>query len=593
MCVILVLTLLFITPLIRLILTSLNMMRFLTSFMYRGLTQFIKHAPRPTSPTVPAKLWLSINRGLGLIEYGMGSMRNITLGLAITVLWGTTLYQAFGQQRTTVPVSFHLLALVVLGLILSTRHHYTTSSLRIAEYLRSYPQMHPGAFFQQFVQLLGGLPYQLPEASALPDIDPKKLSFKYHERAKQRLMIFFRIVWDTTHLAHIALKCHQCIGPEYAREIFDHMAAMWGKRMLQIFQASFQLTGLEKVTDLEGKNILVFNHKSQLDYTLSFFALSTVKLKHRFGFRPRFITAKDHFVDNPIAYEIIGVGKLIEAVDMVFIDRRTAKQGVLDLKQAAEFLVKKDIDIAIFPQGTRSEGNIDRSLKRRDSGYYSTCSPKHLGDDHAHLKKGCAFLAIDTLMELQKRSVGTKLNLVFIGIQGTGIAFPKGSLRIQTETDLAFHIGSVLTLSPTQVAGLQKPTSKDAPTDPEKNFLIMVNSLHEEIDRRLASAIDLHEQLRHRFLVDLKGHFRYPADRIQLAEKHLDTISARHNIIYQILDRIYALKHPNLWNPYLSELAQILMEGSNLERFKILRSQVTEHLMASQHVKKRHGKKLK
>ena len=241
--------------------------------------------------------------------------------------------------------------------------------------------MSPEAFFHGFFQLLGPIPYPLPDAQAAEELDPREVDFTTGERPSASKLRTLRGLLDTAHLAHICLRNQKYLGPESAREIFDAMASMWGKRILELFQASFRVQGGEKMEGLGGKILLVCNHKSHTDFALSFFALSRIRLASGRCVRPRFVTAKDHFVDNVLVYELLGVGRLIETVDMVFIERKNAHKGQDSLSQAAEFLVTKPIEIAIFPQGTRALPYLNGHHKPSPAGYYSTVPPK-ASDDH-------------------------------------------------------------------------------------------------------------------------------------------------------------------------------------------------------------------
>ena len=304
-----------------------------------------------------------INFGVGLMEYYIRPLRNYLLGLTFLVLLAIHLIPLMKGNLAAAHLTGISLAILFICLTVLSMNRETMASLKMAEFLRVNPEMDPTTYFHNFYRLLGPFKSTLPESKDIPTISPEKVSFKKHVRSTQGYSSILPGVWDTAHLAHACLRSLRFVGKEYAREVFDLHASMWGKRLLQLFNASMEVTGAERLNNLKGKVLLVFNHKSLLDFALSFFALSGLHLARGRKIRQRFITAKDHFVDNVLVYELLGVGKLIEAVDMVFIERKRKGKGLQDLRQAAEFLSNKEIEIAIYPQGTRAEGNIDRSGK--------------------------------------------------------------------------------------------------------------------------------------------------------------------------------------------------------------------------------------
>ncbi|MBI2981411.1 MAG: 1-acyl-sn-glycerol-3-phosphate acyltransferase, partial [Deltaproteobacteria bacterium] len=81
---------------------------------------------------------------------------------------------------------------------------------------------------------------------------------------------------------------------------------------------------------MEGKIILVFNHKSQLDFVFNFFALSATSLAKGRSLRPRFLAAKDHFIDNKLIHSGLGIGRTIQEVGMVFVDRKGKGRHAID-----------------------------------------------------------------------------------------------------------------------------------------------------------------------------------------------------------------------------------------------------------------------
>lgn len=488
-----------------------------------------------------------VNLLLGNYEYYIRGLRDAFVGLSLLV------YLVFGSHR--------FFPLLFLALIFYIYHHQMLVSLKVTELLRAHPGISPSTFFKRLKHWLGPFPLDLPDGNLEPALTPTHLSFKKHVRSRQSILPLLCAIWDTGYLAHMTIRAWKHVGIQYARDVVDAIGAMWGKRILELMSGSLEVTGEENLANLKGKIILVINHKSQLDFALLFFALSQIRLGSGRILHPRFILAKDHFMDNPFVYDILGVGRAVEAVDMIFIDRKKTERGFEGLKKAAQTLVDKDIDIVIFPQGTRAEGNLDRSEKRRDAGYYTTIRPSDIDSDLGHLRKGLAHLTVDTLTALPP---GVELNLVFVAVSGTGVALPKKSLTLQTECDIRFDIAAPLTLTREMADGVSN----------------LVSHIHEQIDRHLVNILGIHENLQYRFMLDLKGYFRFTRERIQMVSDHFEKISAESPVVFQILDRLYACP-PKDWNPYLSELAQLLMDQSSISRLKDLRAQVSIRMLES------------
>jgi len=521
------------------------------------------------------KVGCKINLVLGIFEYYFRALRHfIFVPLFTTILIVQLVRFAKGTDLALYPIGW---SLFFLTLIMYSFHHTLVVTLRMGEFLRTYPNLHPKIFFHAYYHLFGPFRYKLPKLTEDSMVYPGKTSFKKYSRSKQSIKPMILILWDVAHFAHMTLKTYKNVGAQYTRDIADIIGSIWGKSILEKMNASLEVFGREKLENLEGKLIIMMNHKSQLDFALGFFALSNIRLAGGRGIRLRFITAKDHFIDNPIVYELMRIGKAMEAVDMIMIDRKKKGTTFLNLQQAAKDLANKEIDLVIYPQETRAQGNINRSQKRRDAGYYTTVPPQDIQSNLGHLRKGAAYLAVDTLIELAKTS-REPLNLVFVGLNGTATALSKQSFKVQTETDIRFNIGEVVTLLPDLVTNLSKPEGAEAKNDEEKKYLDLVNQLNQTIDEKLVSSLGIHENLRHRFLLDLKGHFRFTTEKIDLVERNLDRFEKESSVSYQILDRIYACK-PSEWNPYISELAHLLMDQSLVTRFETLRNQVTLRML--------------
>lgn len=499
------------------------------------------------------------------IEYTVLPFRHYFVGFPIilSVIYFAVLI--LQNSHDSDRVWFFVVLVFYAHLVIWIARRKVITDLKMAEYLRCFPHIHPDFFFLKYKRelALGGGDFGLKSAPTL--LHTNEVDFKSGHRPIHKISLLFKGIFDSAYLAHFSLNVVKYIGKRYAFEVFDSVASLWGKRVLQISKNAFSITGQEKLAGKKGKFILIFNHKSSFDFALTHLAFSQIRVDGR-HMRPRFILAKDHFKDNRILHDVLGIGKICEAVDMVFIARKDRQKSIEDLKKAARFLIDKNIDLAIYPQGTRAEGNVDRAFKRRDAGYYTTFTKHDLISPLAHIRKGTSYLVLDVLQELQQSGKTIDLNLVFVGIKGAATTFPKDHFKIQTENNVDFIIGDVVTLSPSALTD----SFKDS-----KEFLDHINHL---IDDKLKTILGIHEALEQRYLTELKGQFRFDQDKIDAVASSLHSFSQKSDRVYHILDRIYSLPLVQ-WNSHLSQLSQLLLERSDETRLEALLKQVSEELL--------------
>lgn len=466
------------------------------------------------------------------------------------------------------PVLAWLLALN--GIHFLHAQHQRRTQVRFIELLRAHPRIHPEDFFSQYKRHMAW-DGELPVAGELPDLTLADADFRKKQRPELKLLPALKGFFDTITIAGFILRAFRDVGEDYAREISDLVGVLLGKRILQYAEASLVVSGQEKLSGKSGHFVLIGNHKSSLDFVFVFFVLSETLVAGP-PIKPRFIVAKDHFRDNPWIYHVMGIGRAVEIMDMIFIERKDRGKSFANLKEAARTVVTHDVDVAIYPQGTRASGNFDRAGKRRDAGYYTTVSRRDPNAPLSHLKKGAGYLVFDILDELSREGRDEEVHLVFMGVSGAATTLPKGSLTIQTENTIEYHIGDVISLSP----ALLKEIAPDSISAEEKSrarvdFARRLNLL---IDEKLKQAIHLQEGLRKRYVADLKGHFQFDEEKIQVIAVGLDRISEQADVAYRILDRVYSLEVTK-WNGYLSQLSQLLMGKLEEDRFEALLTDVT------------------
>lgn len=564
---------LFFIPTVKLV---LSVVRKIAAPFSRPLTSEPIVLAHPRGQKLFLKLALLLPRLCGEIEYALHPFRFYLIGvpLAAFCLFEALYFAALGRLHVA-PVT----AAVLLGFALLnfwTQSRKISTNLRLTEFLRVHPDVHPEDFFTLFkLDLAFGLTRLFDYKTRI--ISPEGADFRERARPAQTALILFGSLLDTGYLTYMVLTALKKLGPHYAREVSDHVAALWGKRMLQRSKNHLVVQGLEKLKGCTGHFLLVFNHKSALDFVLTFFALSGVTVGNR-TLKPRFIVAKDHFRDNPVFYRMLGIGMVCQAMDMVFIERKNRSKSFENLKLAAKFMVEKNVDIAIYPQGTRAMGNFDRAGKRRDAGYYTTVNKSDPAKPLSHLKKGTAYLVFDALQELKRKGSGENLNLVFVGIKGTANTLPRGSFKVQTENQILYNVGDVVSLSPALVDDILPPDGEDENgfDKRQQEFVAEMNGL---IDERLKDAMGLHVSLKKRFLTDLKGAFRFEPDKIEAISMALDHAVKRFPGVYQIIDRVYSLP-PAEWNGYLSQLCQLLQGRVEPERFLPMLEDVSLKLVA-------------
>lgn len=518
-------------------------------------------------------------KSISVYEYYLYPFRKI---IATPLLWGFFFYQIFSFFYYTKPFSretFFVLFANGIFLVLNqwTQNEKDRVNVRMMEYLRVRPNLHPEEFFDRYRRQLalafGGLNSDLKNDT----VDPENTDFRKHEKSQYKRWVVFKALWDTIQCADILLSVLDRVGPQYLYENADKVAALAGKRILQLCQGALSVRGLEKLQGLKGKFIFVCNHESALDFMITFFALSNALINNR-GVRIRFLVAKDHFKDNVFVYRMMGIGKVVEAMDMIFLNRKNRKKSHQNLKEAALALVEKNVDLAIYPQGTRAPCTYDRTGKRRGAGYFTTLHKKNPHHLNAHLKKGTAHLALDILLELHRQERHEDLYLVFLGIQGAAVALPKGQWKVETETAIEFNIGDVLKLPVSMVDEIfpEGLDSEHASVYRRK----FVNQLTCVIDDKLKAALNLYARLSKRFLMDLRGQFRhYDEEKMEQIARVLDLAKEQDDRIFQILDCIYTLPSQH-WNGYLSQLCQLLLGRPDPQRLESLLKDVTAKLIA-------------
>ncbi|MBI3541102.1 MAG: hypothetical protein HY073_03065, partial [Deltaproteobacteria bacterium] len=174
-----------------------------------------------------------LNLAAGTMEYAFGHLRDYTIGL-----W---MMAAFIFELTLMIVgdpdlrSLRFLPLLYHGFFASlslwTYRRHVSTGLKMTEFMRVNPHVHPHEFFEHYYRRLGPLTTAIP-TKARQTIDPHHVSYRTGAKPKIALWPILHGMYDTAIFARSAYKALETIGEEYGREVFDGMASFWGSRML-------------------------------------------------------------------------------------------------------------------------------------------------------------------------------------------------------------------------------------------------------------------------------------------------------------------------------------------------------------------------
>lgn len=121
---------------------------------------------------------------------------------------------------------------------------------------------------------------------------------------------------------------------------------VWGPALCYITGSTITIANEERL-DLSKPHIYVLNHQSTLDIAVAFTVIQTPL---------RFVAKKE------LSY-VPFLGWYMNAMGMVFVDRKRSKKAIESLKRAGE-LIRNGADIVAYPEGTRSPDGSIRPLKK-------------------------------------------------------------------------------------------------------------------------------------------------------------------------------------------------------------------------------------
>lgn len=517
-------------------------------------------------------LFMFFNKRLGLFEHAVSWFRD-TVIVAYLFLFG--LWQlSFGvdtAHRGKIIAGVSALALVALSA--ANRIWKRNARRRLIDFIRRYPLIHPKEFFDHLLCSSGGIRHALPRQPHRL-IDPRHLDF----RSKgNRWLPFGNIVsgiWSTMWCAKLSLLALNWKGREFLREVASALSVIWGTRMAQSARAEVIVENAERLNELHGFNIYIFNHGSFLDFAMAPVAMAARNFpsppagegRGEGNCLPRFLVAKDHFLDNPVFHRILGIGRVAEEMGMVFVERKEKEAAArLVVEEAAVKLVREGIDFAIFPQGTRAVPKIAANGERLDAGYYAVGRPARMKRDGDHIKKGAAHIATCAAIILAEEKIDAGLNVVPIAIKGTSVVAPRGSVRIKSNVTVRLKIGEPIVIYPAEVKGIEDNSGQA--------YMDFVRRLHERIDHELKSVVGVHADLERRFFEDMRmvaGPFDIEEMAIAMKPWRGDDY-----LVHAILDCIYACR-PNDWYSLLGRLMYLIRSDASRDKLLAFKSEVVD-----------------
>lgn len=516
------------------------------------------------------KLFKFLPDWIGRVEYLLSPLRDQIVSF---VLLGYGIYNFIIHQNLSI-LGFCIAA------FLSSRFNWFFRNrfrLDVCRWILKTETIEPNYFFRIYYRGIGSFSNQLP--LSVPQVNYSYLDYRTGSPSRKTIWPLLAALADTLTIAKLAILAMQKLSLKEGVDAFDFFGRMWGARAAARTHLKIITREIEQIPPLSGKVLLVFNHRGYGDFALNFFALGDLKNGNR-HLRPRFIAAKDHFIDNPFLYSWLGIGKCIEKGGMIFINRQKGK-GWLAMEEAAQKLIEEEVEVAVYPQGTRAFPMSNEKGERMDAGYYTTFTKRTFEDPLGHLKIGTAQLILDTAMELRRKK-REPLTVLFIGIRGSATFVPKKSFFVQTESEIEFNVSHAWRVELPEGLELENPRGKPASTDPEKNYFGIIGQLQRRIDRELEKAIGWNESLMERFLtsptISLLCKERGEGDDKLLKEFLISAHQNHHNLPFMILDRIYTLP-ANHWEKYLREFRKLILSSSNENEWKDLNRRVSLELL--------------
>jgi len=412
---------------------------------------------------------------------------------------------------------------------------------RVLRVLRDHPNIHPQDFFDLLALYRSAWPPRGP--SLVRSLAADEIDFRTGEAARGspfRLLMSFH---NTATLAWLALESFR-ISRSFGNEVFDPITRLWTTRLAANHKIRLRVTGLEELAKIQHNTVIALNHESVLDFALAFSSLGGRNTGRGERLRIRFLAAKDHFVDNPLLYSIMGIGRAMEQGGMVFVDRKRRGAGAKSIDQAVDVIRQHDVDVAIFPQGTRATAHYDAEGDPYGAGYYTTTRGPIAGK--GFFRSGAARIAA-------RLAVDQPVDILCAGLVGVGRVMPARTFKTYKNRDVHLTI-----LPPIHLANA---------TD------LDINSLSSTIERRLRKATGVHQRM---LEVWQKITQATDDERDALAHAMAHWEDADDPTGYALLDAILTMR-PQPRTQYLADFSLLLANGFPEDEVQTLRERVGAH----------------
>ncbi len=123
---------------------------------------------------------------------------------------------------------------------------------------------------------------------------------------------------------------------KFYKWLFDFTAGI----VIRLLNIKIRVIGQEKLDAVQGRFLLVSNHRSNFDPILTYYA-----------FRKKGLA----FVSKPENFNIIVAGGLIRKMCFLAIDRENPRNALKALIKASQLIKNDVVSIGIYPEGTRSK----------------------------------------------------------------------------------------------------------------------------------------------------------------------------------------------------------------------------------------------
>jgi 1-acyl-sn-glycerol-3-phosphate acyltransferase len=518
---------------------------------------------------------IRMNALFGRWERFTGKIRDLLAPPYLAIAFGWNIYRwaILGQYE---PRSIFLISSIcALFLFVLNEFHRVWKRNDVGKLLRNLkdnPDTHPQDFIESFYATHGIIRCKIPQIP-IRKLDPFNVDFRpTKNNGGASFLLLLRAILNVMWFSRLVILAEKFGGKDFAADVASSLAVIFSARLCQLAQAQVIIEGVEKAKDTKPPMLYMPNHTSAFDFIILPLLLAAHRKVSGLNIKliPRFLLARDHFLDNFMLYRVVGVGRAAQIMDMVFVDRR--KHGRDKTKQmvheATTKLIEGTMPMVIYPQGSRARSKVSMDGSRMDGGYYTVGPKARLKREGGHVKKGVAFIATDAANALAKKNPNGQISLVPIAIFGAANVLPRKDIWVKRGRSVTIKVGDPIVIEPREAEHLD-PSDESGPY---RNF---VNNLHERIDRSIKSNFRVHAELERRFFEDLRS----TTDHHTLEELSIAMKQWRGNdyLVFVILDYIYTCK-PKEWRILLGQLVHLILKDAPRSEFVAFRERLADKL---------------